>query len=263
MSPGDHKGATVDVPGDGRLDGWHTTSLDPVKQTSPSPSCTQRAEGRLAEPRKEAVMIGTPPAERKVLGTTPRRHREILGYSVKEAAGILECDRSKISRIKTGLRGIRSSGLWALLQEYGVAEDVRRALAAIADPRCTPGWWRQYTDVLPEAYRDYLILEAVASKVMVYESRRVPELLQTAQYASAVAAASTIMPAAVRDRSAQAMLARRRAVLAGDLPELAVVTGEAWRPNVGGDGGIRAPLGRIATIGAGIPEVSYLSPQGF
>jgi Domain of unknown function (DUF5753) len=107
--------------------------------------------------------------------------------------------------------------------------------------------------------RDYLILEAVASKIMVYESHRVPVLLQTAQYASAVVDTGTVMPAAMRDRSVQAALARQQAVLAGERPELAVVIGEAaLRQNVGGDEGMRTQLGRIATIGAGIPKVTIL-----
>ena len=208
-------------------------------------------------PRKEAVITGTPPVQRRVLGTALRRHRENLGYGLEEAAGILECDRSKISRIETGQRGIRSLELWALLQEYGVAEDERSALAAIADPRCTRGWWRQYADVLPEAYRDYLILEAAASKILVYESHRVPELLQTAEYANAVADADTVMPSAMRDRSAKAALARQQAVLAGERPELAVVIGEAaLRQDVGGAESMRAQLGHIAAVGAGHPKVT-------
>lgn len=202
-------------------------------------------------------MMGTPPVQRRVLGTALRRYREHLGYNLEEAAGILECDSSKISRIETGQRGIRPMELRVLLQEYGVAEDERYALSAIADRRCANGWWQQYADVLPEAYRDYLTLEAVASRILVYESHRVPELLQTARYASAVADANPVMPVAMRDRTAQAALAHQQRVLAGDRQELAVVIGEAaLHQIVGGEGGMRAQLDRIAAIGADNPKVT-------
>jgi hypothetical protein len=61
----------------------------------------------------------------------------------------------------------------------------------------------------------------------------------------------------MRDRSVHAALARQQAVLAGECPELAVVIGEAaLRQNVGGDERMQAQLGRIATIGSGIPKVT-------
>ena len=65
-------------------------------------------------------MTGNPPARRRLLGTALREYRESLGYNLEEAARILECDRSKISRIETGERGIRAKELRELLTEYGV-----------------------------------------------------------------------------------------------------------------------------------------------
>ena len=56
-------------------------------------------------------MTGTPPVRRRLLGAALRRYREHLGYGLDEAARILECDRSKISRIETGQRGIRAKEL--------------------------------------------------------------------------------------------------------------------------------------------------------
>ena len=66
-------------------------------------------------------MDGIPPVRRRLLGAALRRYRENLGYGLDEAARILECDRSKISRIETGQRGIRAKELRELLAEYGVA----------------------------------------------------------------------------------------------------------------------------------------------
>ena len=56
---------------------------------------------------EERTVVETPPARRRLLGAALRRHRESLGYRLDAAARILECDRSKISRIESGQRGIR------------------------------------------------------------------------------------------------------------------------------------------------------------
>jgi transcriptional regulator with XRE-family HTH domain len=66
---------------------------------------------------EEGIVTGTPPVRRRLLGAALRRYRENLGYGLDEAARILECDRSKISRIETGQRGIRAKELRELLAE--------------------------------------------------------------------------------------------------------------------------------------------------
>jgi transcriptional regulator with XRE-family HTH domain len=52
-------------------------------------------------------MVPAPAVRRRLVGRALRRYRENLGYTLEDAARTLECDRSKISRIETGQRGIR------------------------------------------------------------------------------------------------------------------------------------------------------------
>jgi transcriptional regulator with XRE-family HTH domain len=59
------------------------------------------------------------------VGGALRRYREYLGYTLAEAARILECDPSKVSRIECGHRGIRDEELRELLAEYGVGRNSR------------------------------------------------------------------------------------------------------------------------------------------
>jgi predicted transcriptional regulator len=59
---------------------------------------------------EERTVVETPPVRRRLLGGALRRYRESLGYRLEDAARILECDRSKISRIESGRRGIRVGG---------------------------------------------------------------------------------------------------------------------------------------------------------
>lgn len=47
-------------------------------------------------------MVTAPPVRRRLVGDALRRYRENLGYTLDDAARILECDRSKVSRIETG-----------------------------------------------------------------------------------------------------------------------------------------------------------------
>ncbi len=196
-------------------------------------------------------MNAIPPVRRKLLGAALRRYRENVGYTIEDAARLLECDRSKVSRIETGQRGIRLRELRELLAEYGADEGESRALQAIADPR---GWWQEYAGVLPESFRDYLILEAAATQVLVYDCQQVPALLQTEDYARALACAD---PAAAQDQIVQAVLARQQAILAGDRPEVMVVIGEgALRQQAGGAALMRAQLGRLAAFSENSAQVT-------
>jgi transcriptional regulator with XRE-family HTH domain len=138
-------------------------------------------------------MTGSPPA-RRLLGAALRQYRENLGLMLEDAARVLECDRSKISRVETGQRGIRPKELRELLTEYGVSEQEQSALAIIAQPG-RRGGWQQYGEVIPGPFRDYLALEQAASDIFAYDPQHVPDLLQTPDYAQAGVTADPSLPA--------------------------------------------------------------------
>ena len=102
---------------------------------------------------------------RRLVGGALRRYRENMGYALEDAARVLECDRSKISRIETGQRGIRPKELRELLTEYGVPDSEQAALVGLARRRDSRGWWDQYANVLPEAFADYLAMESTAAEI--------------------------------------------------------------------------------------------------
>jgi transcriptional regulator with XRE-family HTH domain len=58
------------------------------------------------------------PVRRAIIGAILRHQRGKAGYTLDDAARVLDCDRSKISRIETGQRGIRTLDLRELLAEY-------------------------------------------------------------------------------------------------------------------------------------------------
>ncbi len=176
---------------------------------------------------------------RRLVGGALRRYRENMGYALEDAARVLECDRSKISRIETGQRGIRPKELRELLTEYGVPDSEQAALAAIARHGGQPGWWHRCADILPEACLDYVIMESAASEIMTWEAQIIPDLLQTDDYARAIAAAEPRYGTdQQREDAVAAKAERRQAVLGGASGRrLWVVLGEAaLRQAVGGPG---------------------------
>jgi len=193
---------------------------------------------------------GSPPVRRRLLGNALRGYRESVGFNLEEAALILGCDRSKVSRIETGERGIRAEELRDLLTEYGVPVGEQEALLAVAHRGRESGWWLEYRDVLPPAAQDYVIMELAATEIVCYEANQVPDLLQTPDYMRAVAAADaryTTDPQ--RAHAMEAKLNRQRIVLGGRSPRLDVVITEgALRQTVGPPRVMREQLGRLAEL---------------
>jgi len=191
-----------------------------------------------------------PPVRRRLLGSALRRHRESLGYTLDQVALILDCDRSKISRIETGQRGIRAEELRELLAEYAVADAEQQALLAIAHSGRQAGWWLEYADVLSAAGQDYVIMELAATELLAFEPNQVPDLLQTPSYASALADAdANAISDDQREHATEVKLARQRIVLGARSPRLEVVIAEgALRQAVGGSRVMRAQLGWLAAV---------------
>jgi transcriptional regulator with XRE-family HTH domain len=194
---------------------------------------------------------------RRLVGGALRRYRENMGYALEDAARVLECDRSKISRIETGQRGIRPKELRELLTEYGVPDSEQAALVGLARRRDSRGWWDQYANVLPEAFADYLAMESTAAEIMTYEAQLVPDLLQTAGYARAIAAATPGYDSDVQRDLAVAAKAARQEVILGGETRLSIVIGEAaLRQEVGGPEVMAAQVTRLAEVIRDVPNVT-------
>jgi transcriptional regulator with XRE-family HTH domain len=203
-------------------------------------------------------MTDAPPVRRRLLGTSLRRLREQAGYTLDDAARILECDRSKISRIETGQRGIRPKELRELLGEYGVEERRADALLTIARQAGQSGWWQSYSHVLSDAYQDFISLEANALTISTYEAQLVPGLLQTEDYARAIAAASLVGESQdEREQFVQARLTRQQ-VLTREAPLQfwAILSEGALRQMVGGPQVMNAQLRYLIEVSSSRPNVN-------
>ncbi|GDY31375.1 DUF5753 domain-containing protein [Gandjariella thermophila] len=77
----------------------------------------------------------------------------------------------------------------ALLELYGVTGDEFDRLLTLAKEAKQKGWWDSYAAVTPESLRNYIGLEDAASSLRTFEPQVIPGLLQTRDYAAALAAA--------------------------------------------------------------------------
>lgn len=195
-------------------------------------------------------MITAPPVRRRLVGGALRRYRENLGFTLDDAARVLECDRSKIGRIETGQRGIRGKELRELLTEYGIDDKQQAILAAMADLRGARRRYGAYADVLPAAWQHYLLLEASASRVLAYEAQRVPALLHTPDYARALIEADPgLADDEARDRAVEATLARQKAILGERKPDIHLIIGEAaLHQEIGGPEVLGSQLALLAGV---------------
>jgi transcriptional regulator with XRE-family HTH domain len=202
---------------------------------------------------KAGTVTGETPVRRRLVGAALRRYRENVGYTLEDAARVLECDRSKISRVETGQRGIRPKELRELLAEYGVPVGEQDALAAMAGRGGPRGWRDRYPEVLSGKYLDYVLMESVASQIMTYEAQLVPDLLQTDDYARAVAAAEPRYATAQQREDAVAVKAQRRRAV----PRLAVILGEgALHQAVGGPAVLAGQLSHLARLSGNSPDIT-------
>jgi transcriptional regulator with XRE-family HTH domain len=193
-----------------------------------TPHLTPRGHGSSSpRERKPPTMTQAPSVRHMLVGSMLRSYREAAGYKLDDAARILECDVSKISRIETGQRGIRPKELRELLTEYNVGTATQDTLTALARPRDANAWWRDYRRVLPDAYLDYAVAEGVASRILVYAPLQVPELLWTPEYGQAITAADPTVPEDAEEITVEAAVTYRGGTFSNRQPDCTVILGEA------------------------------------
>ena len=147
---------------------------------------------RAAEPlggegRAPDGPVGGPTVLRILLGAQLRRLREAKRITLEDAGRVIRASHSKISRLETGRVGFKDRDISDLLTFYGVNNEAERtALRSLAQRANAPGWWHDYSDVLPAWFEAYVGLEEVATQVRAYEVQFVPGLLQSEDYARAV-----------------------------------------------------------------------------
>lgn len=131
---------------------------------------------------------GNPTARRIMLGARLRRLREAAEISRAEAGYAIRGSESKISRLELGRVSFKLRDVTDLLTMYGVIDpEVREACLAMVKASNEPAWWHRYTNLLADWFQDYLGLEESASRIQTCEQQFFPGLMQTEDYARAIA----------------------------------------------------------------------------
>jgi hypothetical protein len=150
--------------------------------------------------------------------------------------------------MERGRVGFKERDVADLLTLYGVTdEDERAALLALAREANLPGWWQKYNDIMPAWFQAYVGLEAAASLIRTYKVQFVPDLLQTEDYARAVASMGPdVTSPDVVERRVELRMARQAALQRPGGPRLrAVVDEAALRRPIGGASLLRAQLAAL------------------
>lgn len=199
-----------------------------------------------------------PTALRIALGAQLRRLREASQLTTDEAGQAIRATHSKISRLERGRSGAKQRDVADLLSLYGVTDETEReGLLALARQANTPGWWQQYSDILPKWLELYVGLEKAASIIRAYEVQFVHGLLQTQDYARAVILiANAHAPVEEIDHRVSLRMKRQQLLTQPDAPDLWAVLDEAsLRRPPGGRKVMRAQLEHLLQI-TDLPNVT-------
>jgi len=142
--------------------------------------------------------------------------------------------------------GFKDRDIVDLLTFYGLTDEKEcEAIRALASRANAPGWWHDYSDVLPKWLEAYVGLEEAASQIRTYEIQFVPGLLQTEDYARAVTMLAYSNPREINRRVGLRM-ARQATLTRPDPPSLWVVLDEAvLRRPIGGVNVMRRQVGHL------------------
>jgi transcriptional regulator with XRE-family HTH domain len=188
-----------------------------------------------------------PTVRRMLVGAQLRRLRIEAGVSREEAGEAIRASEWKIHRLENGQVGFKERDIIDLLRLYGVtdADDIA-AFLELAREANAPGWWQDYGDVLPQWFRAYVDLEAVATLIRTYEGQLVPGLLQTDDYVRAVIHDTSLESSEEMGRRVRLRMARQTLLTGEHPPRLwAVVDEAALRRPVGGREVMRGQVERL------------------
>jgi len=123
---------------------------------------------------------------RRRLAQGLRRYRQRAGLSMEDLARGLECAAAEVSRMETGISGIRIQDLTAITHLIDFDESERRDLEELVRRARGREWWQEFTDVVPPGSGTFFGLEDGAVTIEIHATSLIPGLLQTADYARAL-----------------------------------------------------------------------------
>ncbi|MFC5107550.1 helix-turn-helix domain-containing protein [Kibdelosporangium philippinense] len=198
-----------------------------------------------------------PTIRRWQLGYELREHREAASVSIKAAAAEIEVQPATLSKIEGGKQAIKGTYVKLLAPMYNLPSDERARLLELATEANQPGWWVSYGKLVPDWFKLYLGYELDASDLCTYESELVPGLLQTVDYARAVALATRPDSSDTElDKQVELRRERQQRIFTTEPPTVRAVLNEAVLLRLtGGHAVMREQLEHLARL-AELPHVT-------
>jgi transcriptional regulator with XRE-family HTH domain len=198
-----------------------------------------------------------PTIRRWQLGNELRTYRDSASVTLRAAAAEIEVQAATLSKIEGGKQAIRGTYIKLLAPVYRIPDNERIRLLALAEEANQPGWWVTFGKLVPDWFKLFLGYEADASDLRTYEGELVPGLLQTADYARAVALANRPNSTdSELDRQVELRRVRQQRLTSDDPPNFHAVLNEAvLLRHVGGRAVMREQLHHLAEL-AGLPHVT-------
>ena len=159
-------------------------------------------------------------AQRLRIGAELRRLRELANLSGEYVARALGWSQPKVSRIEAGRTAFTVKDVAGLLTLYGVTDDVRAELLGATAEDTGEGAWIVRAGGFPRRQGSIASLESVTKRIRHHQPVVLPGLLQTYDYARAVAKAAG---AADPDAIAAARMHRQEMLTAKTAPKYEVV----------------------------------------
>jgi transcriptional regulator with XRE-family HTH domain len=180
---------------------------------------------RRVEPVSEPA---SPTVRRRRLAAELRRLRERADLTGDYVASQMGWSASKVSRIENAHTAPRPTEIKKLLALYGIEGRYADELMELAQEAKRKGWWKAYSDALPDLHTAYIGLEAEATAASYWSPEVVPGLLQAEDYAREVLrTANGAAPPREIERMVEARMVRQRLLHRNPPFELTAVIDES------------------------------------
>ena len=161
------------------------------------------------------------------LRTRLRELRQEAHLTQSEVSRALDWSISKLLRMENGQAPIGTSDLMALLTQYSVEREECNALIELARRSREPSISSRYKDVMTPKFGEWLEFEESATRILQYETKWVPGILQNDTYATEVIRSlSGLDEHKVRQR-VQARFERAKQLTSVSGPEILFIIDEA------------------------------------
>jgi transcriptional regulator with XRE-family HTH domain len=197
----------------------------------------------------------------RALAAALRRARTAAGYGVREVARTLNLSHTTISQWETGKRVPSLADLTAMLTAIGLTAQDQEAIIGLARDLPSPHRLTPTVPGLPPSLEGVLECERTAAEIVEWSPLTIPDLLQSAPYATEVIGDDDALTRAQVQAQVELRLSRRSG-LAGGAEYTALIGEWALRQRVGGPTVLAEQLKRLVKPRDEAPVTVRVVPIG-